>query len=145
MDKKKKIRYLISMLAICGSLLPSASVLAYNPDPPTAKGTYNIVDVATWDQMGYNGTVPPSKTNMGSFVWSDGCMTMSYATFMRKSGQRDKNWGPNDAFDELNKLGDYNGGQFPYARYENGAKWGDWTLESFESGGLEGLKKAWED
>lgn len=145
MDKKKKIRYLISTLAICGSLLPSASVLAYNPDPPTAKGTYNIVDVATWDQMGYNGTVPPSKTNMGSFVWSDGCMTMSYATFMRKSGQRDKNWGPNDAFDELNKLGDYNGGQFPYARYENGAKWGDWTLESFESGGLEGLKKAWED
>lgn len=145
MEKKKKVKYLISTGAVCLSLLSSATVLAYNPDPPTAPGDYNIVDVATWDQMGYNGTVPPSKTNMGGFHWSEGCMTMSYATFMRKSGQRDKNWGPNDAFDELNNLGDYGGGQFPMARYNPGAKWGDWTLEGYEEGGLDGLTKAWED
>ena len=143
--KKKKLKYLISLGTLCLSLLQSVTVLAYNPDPPTAAGSYNIVDVATWDQMGYNGTVPASKTNMGSFHWSEGCMTMSYATFMRKSGQRDKNWGPNDAFDELNNLGDYGGGQFPMARYNPGAKWGDWTLEGYEEGGLAGMTKAWED
>lgn len=145
MEKKKKLKYLISLGIPCLSLLQSVTVLAYNPDPPTAPGSYNIVDVATWDQMGYNGTVPPSKTNMGGFHWSEGCMTMSYATFMRKSGQRDKNWGPNDAFDELNNLGDYGGGQFPMARYNPGAKWGDWTLEGYEEGGLDGMTKAWED
>lgn len=144
MEKKKKLKYLISLGIPCLSLLQSVTVLAYNPDPPTAPDSYNIVDVATWDQMGYNGTVPPSKTNMGGFHWSEGCMTMSYASFMRKSGQRDKNWGPNDAFDELNNLGDYGGGQFPMARYNPGAKWGDWTLEGYEEGGLDGMTKAWE-
>ena len=70
MEKKKKLKYLISLGIPCLSLLQSVTVLAYNPDPPTAPGSYNIVDVSTWDQMGYNGTVPPSKTNMGGFHWS---------------------------------------------------------------------------
>lgn len=142
---KIKKQFLVTALVTVGTLVQSSTVFAYNPDPPVAAGSYNVVDVATWDQMGYNGTVPKSKTDMGSFHWSSGCMTMSYATFMRKSGQRDKNWGPNDAFDELNKLGDYGGGQFPMQRYNNGAKWGDWTLESYEQGGFAGLKKAWDD
>lgn len=144
MDKKKKIRRAASFALVCGTLLQNVSVLAYNPDPPVPAGQFNKADVAGWDQMGFNGTIPNPKSNMGAFQWKDSCMTMSYASFMRKSGQRGKDWGPNDAFDELNELGDYGGGQFPMQRYNAGAKWGDWTMEGLENGGLDGMKKAWD-
>lgn len=106
---------------------------------------YDIVDVASWDQMGYYGKAP-TVDGMGGFHWSEGCMTMSYATFMRKTGQKDKTFGPAQAWQDLNQAGYYgNGGQFPLNAYNAGVKWGDWTMEGFVSGGYQAMKSAWEE
>lgn len=119
---------------LLGVALVPSTAQAFDPKPELlGSSDYDIVDVASWDQMGFYGKVPPSKT--GTLDWSNGCMTMSYATFMRKTGQRGKDWGPNDAYDELNKAGMYPDGQFPTPFYQPGQKWGDWEMVGFENGG----------
>lgn len=147
-----------SMLGV--SLITCNKVLAFDPKLPVGSKDYDIVDVASWDQMGLYGLVPDSK--YGRLLGDDikagsdtggashpnytqsACMSMSYATFMRKSGQKDKNWGPQNAMEELYDMGAYSG-IFPTKMYEAGAKWGTWTVEGYEQGGLSTLKKAWAD
>lgn len=163
-EKYRRVNRLIKLAvasSVLGvSLITSSNVLAFDPKLPVGSKDFDIVDVASWDQMGLYGLVPDSK--YGRLLGDDikagadsggaghpnytqsACMSMSYATFMRKSGQKDKNWGPQDAMAELYDMGAYSG-IFPTKMYEPGAKWGSWTLESYESGGLSTLKKAWND
>lgn len=149
MEKVKKIASYCGLILAGAGLawsLNNTSVEAYiRRDDLLGSTGYDIVDVAAWDQMGYYGKAP-TVAGMGAFRWTEGCMTMSYATFMRKTGQRDKTFGPAQAWQDFNKAGYYgNGGQFPINGYNAGAKWGDWIMEGFTSGGYQAMKKAWDE
>ena len=43
---KIKKQFLVTALVTVGTLAQSSTVFAYNPDPPVAAGSYNVVDVA---------------------------------------------------------------------------------------------------